>query len=98
MRLLKIFLISLDLIRYTGSGINAKAVMFYLTNYITKGNLSLANLVTVCISALEKYIALQDAQVSLIAQSMHIKSAKNYLVYRGKIKQWNEPEGPLSSA
>ena len=45
---------------YIGSGINAKATMFYVSDYITKGNASLSNIVTVCAGALEKYVAVQN--------------------------------------
>lgn len=50
-------------VEYIGSGRNAKATMYYISDYITKNNLALYNMVNVCTAAIEKYSNLQDIQV-----------------------------------
>lgn len=56
-------------VEYIGSGVNAKAAMCYVSDYITKNNLAFANMVTVCAAAIEKYASLQEAQGSLDQES-----------------------------
>ncbi len=53
-------------VAYIGSGVNAKAAMFYVSDYVTKGNLSFQNMLSVYTATVAKYARRQEESMVCI--------------------------------